>query len=177
MSERGPTQREVVEETRARAWPALATGVVVGLLLLTIVSEPGSACICVQRSEDEARRVATRKAAAIFVGEVLETSLDHTWFQVYTSWRGLPRGNIVVDVHGDQSSCFARFEKGARYLVYARGRGGPEGTRRLIVSMCDRIVRAAESEEDRQRLGEPEWGLEARPRGGSVAVSPTPPTW
>jgi hypothetical protein len=119
---------------------------------LPLACEDALACLCKPLTPGEARK----RAEAVFVGTVLESSKELTqggfeWrvrLSVEQSWKGADGDEVIIYVSNDD--CSVAFEKGKRYLVYARRQ---EGRGRLVTDVCSRTRLAEVGSDDLQKLG------------------------
>jgi hypothetical protein len=127
--------------------------------LLIIAAPVASACECMPPSHSKA----FRKAAAVFVGEVVDISDSDVpiveganysvavKFKVIEYWKGRVGTEITVHTEQGVMSCNEyKFQKGEKYLVYARGKN------LTVFTGCSRsapLSSAAYVNEELKRLG------------------------
>ena len=101
--------------------------------------------------------IAFEKATSVFTGEVVSLDLLTVKFKVDKIWKGEEANDITMvtgtKLYGDGtltfSSCDYRFEKGAKYLIYAYG---PE--EKLQTDKCSRTMPLKFAEKELKGLDE-----------------------
>jgi hypothetical protein len=111
------------------------------------------ACDC---AEPPAPKKALEGAAAVLLAEadkvVVEGDTRIVTFKVDRWWKGGDKAEVTAFTHKDGATCGYRFEKGKKYLVYAR----MDKNKQLHVSLCSRTRTEKQAEEagDFKELGE-----------------------
>ena len=113
------------------------------VLFLFASAKASLACSCAASAEPERKQVqkAFSGSAAIFSGKVVEVkdAADGNKFivriEVDRSWKGGPKGEVLITTAKDSAMCGYAFTVGQKYLVYANGRRDD-----LFVENCSRTA-------------------------------------
>lgn len=122
---------------------------------LMALGEAASACVCDPNLTTKKLR---GQAEAVFAGTVLESHREFgpdglEWrvrLKVDDFWKG-DLGEEVI-VYTDASDCAVSFERGQKYLVFARRQ---EGRGRLVTNVCMKSGPLDSRAEDVAKLGRP----------------------
>ena len=152
---------------------SLIVAAFMALTLLAVGAEPVAACICLEAPPP---RTALREAKAVFVGLVVEVSVDDepkVSFRPSKVWKGVEVGANLVSVTSPiLEGCTFVFTEGEEYLVYAYDGQADLGVNSpLATNACTSTVKLAQAGDDLHQLPNPEWSRcnsGARSRGRSL---------
>ena len=130
------------------------------MLLLPSV---GLACSCtldialLRKAEDQQIKIARKRAKAVFLGQVIDTSIDEKTkgyrarIKIQRSWKNVGVDEVIVS--GTTMCCICEyvFHVGETYLVYANDYDRKDNA--YGTSICTRTVPLAEAEKDVRVLG------------------------
>lgn len=98
-------------------------------------------------------KVAMKKAAAVFAGEVtaIETAgrQNKVTFTITETWKGTKGKTVTVTTNTSSAACGCSFKKGKKYLIYA-GKSG----KGLSTNLCTRTKAYAAAKADLKALGD-----------------------
>ena len=128
------------------------------LLLLTVTYlQPSYRANTTARCLNEPRSVklALKKSAAVFVGEVLQVRNGRNYhylearFRVESFWKGVEAEEVSVFTVGESIAESPHYRAGQRYLVFAGMQDG-----KLFTGSCSRTKKVEYASGDLQQLGE-----------------------
>lgn len=106
-------------------------------------------------NEPRSVKLALKKSAAVFVGEVLQVRNGRNYhylearFRVESSWKGVEAEEVSVFTESESVAESPHYRVGQNYLVFA---GMLDG--KLFTGVCSRTKKVEYASEDLQQLGE-----------------------